>query len=130
MNGDAPLLQRAQAFLAQFSQAEDRWIGALLASPDGLLVAHHLPLSDHLEKIAAMSTALYALGKEIGTALVLGQYRALHVHFQNGEVYLVSAGDYTLVVASALELQPAALDALAQQAAEQLLPAQPALPHE
>lgn len=119
MNGAAPL-QQAQAFLAQLSQQEECIIGALLVSPDGLLIAHHLPPSDQLEKIAAMSTALHALGKEIGAALVLGEYRVLGVHFLSGEVYLISAGECTLMVVSSREMEPALLATLAQQAAKKL----------
>ena len=118
MNGEA-LQQQADGFLAQLIQQKDGLIGALLVSPDGLLIAHQIPPSDHLEKIAAMSTALHALGKEIGAALVLGEYRVLRVHFQRGEIYLISAGAGTLVVVSSSELAPAFLESLAHQAAQQ-----------
>ena len=119
MIGDASVAQQTCAFLTQLVRQEEGLIGALLASPDGLLVADHLPPSDRLEKIAAMSTALHALGREIGAALVLGEYRALRVRFQNGEVYLISVGDHTLVLAAARELEPAVLETFARQAAEQ-----------
>jgi predicted regulator of Ras-like GTPase activity (Roadblock/LC7/MglB family) len=121
MKGEV-LLQQAQSFLAQLAQHKEKLIGALLVSPDGLLIAHHLPPTDHLEKIAAMSTALHALGKEIGGALVLGEYQVLRVHFSGGEVYLMSAGECTLVVVSPVELEAAVLETIRQRAAQQFSP--------
>ncbi|MGH7493402.1 MAG: roadblock/LC7 domain-containing protein [bacterium] len=118
MNGEV-LFPQAEAFLAQLLPQKEGMVGALLVSPDGLLIAHQLPPSDHLEKIAAMSAALHALGKEIGTTLVLGEYRVLRVHFHRGEIYLISAGAGTLVVIASSELAPAFLETLAQQAAQQ-----------
>jgi predicted regulator of Ras-like GTPase activity (Roadblock/LC7/MglB family) len=126
MNGESRV-QQAHAFLARLVQQQEGLSGALLVSPDGLLIAHHLPPSDQLEKIAAMSTALHALGKEIGAALVLGEYRVLRVHFQTGEIYLLSAGECTLVVVASLEMAPALLEMLAQQAAQQFASRAPSL---
>ncbi len=117
MNGEALLQQQAQAFLAQLAQQNDRLIGALLVSPDGLLVAHHLTASTEVDKIAAMTAALHALGKEIGATLALGNAQTLQVHCESGETYMMNAGNYTLAIISRVELQQAVLEETAQQAA-------------
>ena len=119
MTGDMHLLQQSQAFLARLSRQDSRLLGAFLVSADGLLVAHQLSASDHIDRIAAMAAALHALGKEIGVALVLGEYSVLHVRLRNGEVYLIGAGSYTLAIISQAELEPAFLEAVSRQAGSQ-----------
>lgn len=119
MNGEAALRQKAQTFLTQVVQQNDKLLGALLVSPDGLLIAHHLLASDHVDKIAAMATALHALGREIGMALALGECGLLHVRFREGETYMIGAGACTLALAARAQLDPRFLEAVAQQAGGQ-----------
>ncbi|MFE3205632.1 roadblock/LC7 domain-containing protein [Embleya sp. NPDC059237] len=66
--------------------------GIVVFSDDGLRTAWHTDTHDLTEHLAAAGTALQSLGAGIGAAAELGSVRKQFVDFDNGFVFLVSAG--------------------------------------
>jgi len=94
--------------------------GALLVSPDGLLAGHYLHHIEEVERAAAMSTAIHAVGKGLDQVLNLGGCNAVRVHCAHAQVTLVNCGRHTLVFLSEGNLEIPLLSELAAYANHRL----------
>ncbi len=67
--------------------------GALIASSDGLAVAHSFSSGEDVNRIAAMAAAALGLGKRITTTLSAGTLSKTQVSGTNAQIFLYSIGD-------------------------------------
>ena len=66
--------------------------GVLLASSDGLPIAHSLANSGDPNRIAAMAAAAANLGKRVTSAIETGSFTEVSVRASDGDLYIYSAG--------------------------------------
>lgn len=74
-------------------------LGVMIASTDGLAVAHDLPETES-DKIAAMAATALGLGDRITERANLGALRETLVRGEHGSLVVFPAGDAVLVVSA------------------------------
>lgn len=75
--------------------------GVMVASSDGLALAHNFPVVDDAERIAAMAAAAVVLGAQITDKATLGDLQEAVIRGVGGQLVVCPAGDSAVLVLSA-----------------------------
>ncbi|NMG06122.1 roadblock/LC7 domain-containing protein [Brasilonema sp. UFV-L1] len=78
--------------LQKFVSTSTEIQGAMLASPDGFVLASVLPAGMNEERTAAISASMLSLGEQIGYELVRGNIDCIFVEGEKGYGVLVGCG--------------------------------------
>jgi len=89
-----------QQHLSQLRSAVPELKGALVASSDGLAIAHSLSSGDPARMAAMVATAL-GLGKRISDTFGAGQFNETSVGGADGQVFIYSCGTRGVLAAIA-----------------------------
>ena len=92
--------------------------GVLLASNEGLPIAHSLSSGVDADRVAAMAAAAAGLGRRISLSLSAGTFEEVFIEAEDGALFLYSAGTRAVLAVSSphggnaglihLEARPAA----------------------
>ena len=66
--------------------------GVLLASTEGLPIAHSLANGSDANRVAAMAAAASSLGRRVSDSLAVGALEEITVSAADGQIFLYSAG--------------------------------------
>jgi len=89
--------EQLAAIIASIHQAIPDLFGAMIASVDGLAVAHDLPEAD-AERIAAMAATALGLGSRITERTNLGTLTETIIRGSQGHLVVYSAGNDAVLV--------------------------------
>jgi predicted regulator of Ras-like GTPase activity (Roadblock/LC7/MglB family) len=90
--------QRLQQAIGDLLVQSPEVQAAAVVSFDGLAMASALPTGMDEDRVAAMSAALLSLGERAAEGLGRGELSQVYIEGENGNVYLVSAGDEAVLV--------------------------------
>jgi uncharacterized protein len=91
-------LEEIQKSLQQLRAAVPELRGVLLASTDGLPVAHSLTDGADPQRFAAMAAAVSGLGRKVGESLGIGTLVDVTIGGSEGQVFVYSAGSKAVLV--------------------------------
>ena len=91
--------EQLAAIIASMHEAIPELFGVMIASIDGLAVAHDLPEPD-AERIAAMSAAALGLGARITERSNLGTLTETIIRGTQGHLVVYAAGNHAVLVMS------------------------------
>ena len=77
--------------------------GALVASTDGLSIAHALGAGIDADRVAAMAATALGVGKRIADTLGAGVFAETSVRGQDGQIFLYAAGPQAMLAVIAPE---------------------------
>lgn len=81
-----------QTIIGGLRQAIPEIQGVLVASTDGLPIAHEMPSGADANRTAAMAATALGLGKRITSALEFGEMRETLVNGTDGQLFLYACG--------------------------------------
>ena len=85
-------LEEIQKSIQQLRAAVPELRGVLLASADGLPVAHSLTDGADPQRFAAMAAAASGLGRKVGESLGIGTLSEVTIGGSDGQVFVYAAG--------------------------------------
>lgn len=84
--------QQLQAKLVELQSSLMDVAGVLVASSDGLAMAHTMPGGIDSNRVAAMAATALGLGKRISGTLTIGNFEEATIKASDGSIYLYMIG--------------------------------------
>ncbi|MEM9558620.1 MAG: roadblock/LC7 domain-containing protein [Acidobacteriota bacterium] len=90
--------------LDQLRDAVPELRGVLVASTDGLAIAHSMNEQIDVDRVAAMAATALGVGKRIAETLGAGELMETNVRGTSGQIFLYAAGSQAILAVIAPEL--------------------------